>query len=163
MTLTLERLKELLHYDPETGVFTRRVRRSNSMPGTIAGTLLKTGHISISIDSVQYLASRLAVLYMTGEWPKDQVDHVNMNTQDNRYCNLRGATQSENLGNRRVRPDSSTGVKGVFPHHKSGRFRAKISYDNIQYHIGYYDTVEKATEAYRIAAEAIFGKFARVV
>lgn len=88
--LTAGRLKELLTYDPETGVFIWRGWRSGSaVAGSVAGSLHSDGYVCIKIGRCLYRAHRLAFLYMTGSRPIGQVDHINMNRADNRWCNLR--------------------------------------------------------------------------
>ena len=99
-TVTQERLKELLDYDPDTGLFTWKVRRSRSaLVGSIAGRVDKEGYICIKVDQKNYYGHRLAMLWMTGEWPSDEVDHINRIRSDNRYGNLRNADRRLNALN----------------------------------------------------------------
>ena len=84
-SLTAERLREVLDYDPDTGVFTRKVRTASSVKvGDVAGSLNGKGYIRIRVDGRLYFAHRLAWLYVHGEWPVDQVDHINGIKNDNR-------------------------------------------------------------------------------
>jgi len=101
--LTTERLRELLHYDPETGEFHKI---SGGRPGPI-GSLDPAGYRQIAVDGVLYKAHRLAVLYMTGEMPISAlpVDHINRKRDDNRWCNLLVCTAVENSANQ-SRPGS---------------------------------------------------------
>lgn len=100
--LTAERVRELLHYEPATGIFTRRIRTSNrTKVGAIVGADNGKGYLQISVDWRLYSAARLAWLYMTGEWPKEEIDHINRVRSDNRFSNLREATRSSNNCNRR--------------------------------------------------------------
>lgn len=92
--------------------------------------------------------------------PETDVDHISMNTLDNRRANLRVCTRSLNLANKKVRRDSASGLKGVF-RHQSGRFRAKIKVDGRQIHLGYFTTMEEAKNAYNEAARLHFGEFFR--
>ena len=148
--LTAERLRELLHYDPETGVFTRLVRSGPAKVGDVAGTADTHGYIQISVDGALYLAHRLAFLWMTGEWPPHQVDHINGVRADNRFANLRPATNAENMQNVR-RPYSSNriGLLGVCRH--GNRFRATIKVDGRCIHLGTFDAPEQAHAAYLAA------------
>ena len=82
--LTQERLKELLHYDEETGLFTRKTRVASRMKGTISGARHNKGYVQIMIDGDNYLAHRLAWFYVYGEWPKNQIDHINRIKTDNK-------------------------------------------------------------------------------
>lgn len=88
------------------------------------------------------------------------VDHIDMDTLNNRRSNLRICSRSQNLANKNVRSDSSSGVKGVF-RHPNGRFRAKIKFEGRQIHIGYFSTPEEAAAAYKTEAVRLFGEFAR--
>src|ERR1700730_6426271 len=100
--LTQERLKELLSYDPETGIFRWIAKSSpfsNILIGDIAGSPLAHGYLQIKIDGEQYLQHRLAFLYMLGRLPKGEGEHANLDKADNRWCNLREATRSLNHGN----------------------------------------------------------------
>src|ERR1700674_1345685 len=93
-----ERLRAVLLYDPETGVFTRRINRGKWKAGAQVGWLRPDGYIGIGLDYHEYLAHRLAWLYVTGEWPID-VDHENTCRSDNRWDNLREASRSQNMRN----------------------------------------------------------------
>lgn len=110
--ITQSELKELLHYDPETGVFTWLISVSNVKTGAIARDY-SHGYLRVSIKGKRYYGHRLAWLYMTGEWPKHQIDHINHVRCDNRFKNLRCATNSENHKNTPRRKDNKTGITGV--------------------------------------------------
>jgi len=115
LPLTQERLKHLLHYNPDTVVFTwlsKPSRRINS--GSIAGRIKpKKGYVEIGISGRIYLAHRLAWLYIYGTWPKEQVDHINGIRNDNRIKNLRLATTSQNQWNKKMQKNNTSGIKGV--------------------------------------------------
>lgn len=117
-------------------------------------------YVKIRIDHVLYSAHRLAWLYVYGEWPLDQIDHINNDKTDNRICNLRLATQSENIVNRRAQSNNSSGRKGVT---RSGkRWSASIRSNGHRYHLGTFDTVDDAHAAYSEAACRLHGEFANV-
>lgn len=120
-TLTQERLKAVLHYDPETGVFTWITRAGHVLAGTRAGGLHPAGYIFIKIDCTHRPAHRLAFLYMEGKFPPDQVDHINRIRNDNRWCNLRHATQKENSENK----ITNTEFIGVMRNKKRNKWEVK--------------------------------------
>ena len=105
--LTAERLRERLHYDAGTGVFTRRVGSGHARAGDMAGTIHSTGYVRISIDGGKYTAHHLAWLYVHGVWPSDQIEHINRKRSDNRIANLRERRHRVAL----LRPASQTGVE----------------------------------------------------
>jgi HNH endonuclease len=110
--LTVEQLKELLNYNPETGLWTWIKARGRCAKGSFAGTMLD-GYIMIYVDKVGYLAHRLAWFYMTNRWPLE-VDHKNTIKNDNRWDNLREATRSQNKFNVPALSNNTCGFKGVF-------------------------------------------------
>lgn len=160
--LTAETLKSLLHYNPETGIFTRLATNNQNQVGAEAGWLNpKTGYVLIGIDGHRMMAHRVAWFYMTGEWPKNRVDHKNCNKSDNRWCNLRSATDSQNKANGRVYVTSKSKIKGVRLH-ETGRYQARLSIENGRYkHLGLFDTAQEAAEVYQRAAKELRGEFAR--
>lgn len=159
--LTAERLREVLHYDPETGVFTWLVSlRSNVRVGDQPWNG-GARYPEIGIDGRVYLAHRLAVLYITGEWPRGDVDHINLEKSDNRWANLRAATRGQNIANRRVRSDSRSGVKGGVWHRGGKKWMARITVNRKHIYLGLFETIEDAHTAYMIAAKKHFDEFAR--
>lgn len=116
--MTQKRLKELVHYEPETGIFTNLITRSSkAIVGKEIGTKDGYGYLKASIDSndkdrTEYKLHRLAFLYMKGYIP-EQIDHINQNREDNRWENLRGVSNKENSMNRSLRSDSKSGITGV--------------------------------------------------
>jgi hypothetical protein len=161
----LGKLTAVLHYDPETGLWTWLVSRGPIRQGSPAGTIHKgkrssTAYLRIKIEGRSYLAHRLAVLYMTGEWPKNQPDHRNTDGLDNRWENLRDSTQSQNQANRPARKDNRCGIKGVS--FFNGYYHAEIQCDGKRIGLGYFKEAEPAALAYERAAKELFGEFARV-
>lgn len=151
--LTAARLRELLHYDPETGLFTRIVAVTGRFGrvGRVCGSPDKKGHIYITVDCEKYAAHRLAWLYVHGVWPVEQIDHINRARDDNRIANLREATAKINTQNTsKPKNGNTTGYLGVSRLGK--RFRAKISADGVLLQLGIYETPEQAHAAY-IAAK----------
>lgn len=161
--VTLQRLKDVLEYCPETGLF-RWIKSGKGVKSTkdrIAGCLSKSSlgivYIKIRIDGRLYYAHRLAWLYMTGEWPVYEVDHQNRNGLDNRFCNLRAATSSDNKANRLVK--SSNPYKGITKRGK--KWIAQIAKKDSRYtYLGIFTSAEDAANAYDFAARSLHGEFA---
>lgn len=149
--LTQERLKSLVNYNPDTGVFTCAKHRigGTRQIGEPLGSLCN-GYVEMGIDRRNYYAHRLAFLYMTGEFPSCPIDHINRCKTDNRWCNLRKVTVMENCHNQTRKADyNQTGFVGV---HRCGKkFRAKINLANRQVHLGTFCTAEEAALAYSAA------------
>lgn len=148
--LTQARLQELLHYCPETGVFTRKVSLCNSVKiGDVAGGLCQ-GYIAVRVQGVSYRSHRLAWLYMTGEFPKDQIDHIDGNRANNAFVNLREATSKQNTQNRRFpRIDNkSSKYLGVHWSKLRNKFRAEITVNGKNIHLGLFHNAEDAHYAY---------------
>jgi hypothetical protein len=155
---------DLLSYDANTGVFTRlKTTSSRAKKGDVAGYTDSHGYICIGINGKSYKAHRLAWLYHTGEMPDTNldIDHINGIRSDNRICNLRIATRSDNLANSRLRKNNTTGYKGVYV--DGNKFRAMISNKGELIHLGMYNTCNEAYEAYCKAAKEIFGDFANLI
>ncbi len=162
--LSQKRLKEVVDYDPETGIFRwkdhlngdRRVR-----VGCVAGSRGPKGHLIIRIDGSHYRASRLAFLYMTGSFPPHQVDHRDTNTANNKWSNLRSATNTQNCRNKPLSSRNKSGFKGVSFHKASGKYQASIRHKHRKIYLGVFPTPAEAHDAYRVAATRFFGEFAR--
>ena len=138
--LTAEKLRSILRYDPETGHFYRYKASSKTVAGAKAGFIHRFGYVVIRVDMTVYKAHRLAVLYMTGEWPKNEVDHINGIRHENQWSNLRDATRPENHQN-------LAGV-GVQYCKQRKKWRARIKSLGKEHHIGRFDTREEAHAAY---------------
>jgi hypothetical protein len=163
--LTHQRLKELLHYNQETGVFTRLVQTTNNVEvGSIAGSYeTDQRYIRITVDNKSYKAHRLAFLYMTEDWPLDEVDHINGLRDDNRWVNLRAATKTQNMRNVTTqRKNNTSGYKGVSWYEPNKKWAAKIRVNKRLLHLGYFATPESANDVYCAAAQKYHGEFSRV-
>jgi len=161
MTLTHERLRQLFSYNPENGNLTYLVSRGPRRAGQIAGCKNKvSGYRQLTIDGAHYYAHQLAWLYITGRWPEAQIDHRNGIRDDNRWANLREATNGQNSANSRKNRNNTSGFKGV-RRSKSGRWEARIGIDGKQRQIGTFDTLEVARRVYALAARIVYSEFAR--
>ena len=157
MQLTQEYLKSILAYDPETGIFIRKTSPSNRVKiGDIAGSPNSKGYLQIMLKNKLYKSHRLAWLYIYGDFPKADVDHINHDKADNRIINLREATKSENLQNQiKKQSGNKSGYLGVCFHKKSKKYSATISINRKQWHLGLFPTPEEAHEAYLKAKRQI--------
>jgi hypothetical protein len=147
--LTQARLKELFFYDPACGDFVRIKRTTNSVCiGDIAGTLNFHGYIQTSVNCKIYKNHRLAWLYVYGEFPSEDLDHINRIKTDNRILNLRRVTDSQNLQNVGLRSDNKSGYKGVCWDVKKEKWSVRMTYNNKYRHLGCFDDVHEAGSAY---------------
>lgn len=164
--LTQSTLKDLLDYDPETGDFTWLKRGQGRSVGSIAGHqwVDRSGikYINICVQRQRCRAHRLAWLWVYGVWPDKYVDHIDGDGSNNRISNLRLATASENLANSKRPKNNTSGAKGVSFDQASQKYVAKISVNCKRLHLGSFDTVSEAAEAYAKAAKGYYGEFARL-
>jgi HNH endonuclease len=159
---TRERLREILHYDPRTGIFTWLVATARATKvGSVAGSLCGQGYVKIQIDGVTCQAHLLAWLYVYGVLPK-QLDHRDLDEANNRIRNLRRSTTSQNQANTRKRAGTSSVFKGVTWNAKSRSWQASIKKNGKNRYLGLFDIEAAAGAAYATAAEQMFGKFARL-
>ena len=165
--LTAERLKELLHYDPETGVFTwiKTVKRGGrASVGDTAGSMMLNSRIGIGVEGTLYYAHRLAWLYIYGRWPVTGIDHIDGDPTNNRLCNLREATQAQNNQNRSSIPmkTNKSGFMGVSWEAKRKKWFASIRNNGKTVYLGRHSTPELAHAAY-CKAKAAFHDFQPVL
>lgn len=145
--VTYSQAKETLEYSPETGEFVRLVAAGGAKVGDRAGTDALSGYRQINVAGVLCYAHRLAWLIMTGEWPADQIDHINGIRNDNRWCNLRQADALLNGGNqRKPRRNNKLGTLGVS--FVKNRFYARIRVNRKMISLGGYETADLAYQAY---------------
>ena len=157
--IEFEDLNKNLHYNPETGIFTRKISRATVKSGDIAGWLSGSGYIYIKVRGYPFRAHRLAWLYVYGYLPEGDIDHINNIKTDNRIANLREVGRSCNRFNIGNQKNSSTGVKGV--HYKNDKgyyyWLAHIRINNKLKNLGYYKDFDEAVCA-RLAAEQCLGR-----
>lgn len=157
--ITRDELIELLQYDPATGSFTwARDVGYRFKSGQKAGHTHSCGYVVIRIRRRQYMAHRLAWLYMTGDWPSE-IDHTNGIKSDNRFSNLRSCTKTQNQANKLKGRTNTSGYVGVAAGYK-GKWNARIRVSGRLIHLGTFPTAEAASKAYMAAAEAVHGEFA---
>ncbi len=161
--LTQQSLRELLDYDPKTGVFRWRNDSPKRMgpkryAGQVATSFNGCNYAQLYIDGEKFIASRLAWLYMTGQWPEHQIDHINQNRMDDRWENLRAADRAQNCANRTLPSNNTSGHRGV--HFQQGRWLARITHRKVVYNLGLFANKEDAIKAREEAAIRLHGEFA---
>lgn len=151
--ITQSRLKQLLSYDPATGIFTRMTKWGSKNIGDVPGSLSPQGYWYIGVDSKVYPAHRLAWLYVHGEMPMGDIDHINRNRLDNRIVNLRVTSRSTNVHNSPHRNPASK-IKGVY-RTKENHWQASIRVQGVMYRLGTFKTIEAATDARKFAEQLL--------
>lgn len=151
--LTQDRLKQLLDYDADTGVFAWKITKGRARAGAVAGATDAYGYRVIRVDGVLYKAHRLAWLHVYGRWPDGLLDHINRAPSDNRLHNLREATQSENMHN--ATRKSKSGMPGVLWRSERNRWVAQIRVGYKTHVLGSFRSKEEAIAARRKAEQAM--------
>ncbi len=156
--LTQSRLKEVLSYDPYSGVFVWLTAKNQNIPaGSVAGSD-NDGYITIRIDGKRYKAHRLAWLFVVGDFPPCEIDHRDRNRGNNAWTNLRLATRSQQKANCGLSRSNKSGVRGVSS--VGGRWLARITVQRKQIHLGTFGSMKEAQTAYQEKAQTVFGEFA---
>ncbi|MBC3233975.1 HNH endonuclease [Pseudomonas lurida] len=156
MPLTKDRLIELFSYSPETGEFISKKKVSNQPEGSIAGH--GSFYLFVDIDGKRYSCHRLAWLYMTSEWPTEEVDHINGNGKDNRWENLRAASRQENIMNRKHKLPRS-GVKGVHRFWNDSAWYAQVGFKGKTYNLGTFRSLDDAAKTVKEGRARLHGQF----
>lgn len=157
--LTHERLKEVLHYCPDTGHWTWLVKAGSRMPGARAGTKnISHGYVLRIIEGRKFAEHRLAWFYMTGKWPTAQIDHKDGVRSNNRWSNLREANDAENRQNMAKKKGTVSRLQGVTWFGRDQCWMARIGLNYKSIFLGYHDTQEGAHKAY-LEAKACHHKF----
>ena len=165
-----DRIHSLLSYDPGSGIIAWKSREvthhrikiwNQRYAGKPAGSKYM-GYLRIALDGSNYLAHRIIWKYMTGDDPENHIDHKNGNPSDNRFSNLRLATNSENHRNRRKTAGRSSKYKGVHFYKNCGKWGAYIKMGGDLTHLGFFEAERDAAKAYDVAASKHFGEFSRL-
>lgn len=165
MKPTVERVREVLSYDPATGIFIWKIRVNGSRrwntknSGRPAGSSHNRGYIHIALDGNKYLAHHLAWVHVYGEWPTSFLDHRNLNKKDNRIENLRLASFGENSSNISMRNNNTSGFRGVCWMARRQRWLATITKDKKTYRLGSFRSKELAAAVYAQKAIELYGEF----
>lgn len=158
--ITQEALKKLLHYDPDTGLFTwiRKPSKhsSQSLVGRNTGYTGAHGYVYIGLSRKQHRAHQLAFLYMTGSNAPDQVDHINHDRSDNRWENLRAVSRVENLRNQSKYSNNKSGFTGVYYRKSCKKWYAQIGVNGCNTRLGTYECITAAILS-RKSAEVAYG------
>lgn len=152
--ITQEELKKYLSYNDKTGIFTNKNLK-------VVGHRDVRGYVYIRLNNVKYSSHRLAWLYMTGSIPKNVIDHINGIKYDNRICNLREATQAQNLLNTSKRKVNTSGYKCVCWNKANNKWQARGRLNYKLIHLGYFDCPKLASQAYNLFAKNNYGEFYR--
>ena len=175
-----EIVRALLYYSPETGALKWKERTEDWFPGTVGrtpshacrqwnathagkkpGAVDSWGHTQIRLFGRLYGAHRLIWLLMTGKWPKNQIDHIDCDPSNNRWNNLRPATNTENVRNQRAPRSNSSGVKGVSWSKEKRKWVAYITANRRRIHLGQFENIEDAEAAYAKASKKHHGEYGR--
>jgi hypothetical protein len=156
---SLQEVTELLDYNSETGEFTWKKKVSRRVfKGDTAGVVGLVGYRYIGINNKRLLAHRIAWLITTEQWPRFDIDHINGERADNRICNLREASRSENCHNAKFRKTTQTGFKGVYKN-STGRFYGRVCKNYKTHNTTCFDIAEEANQATQSLRILLHGDF----
>lgn len=157
--LTPEYVRERFNYYPATGVLTWRTNVDRTVVGKPVGSLGNHGYLVVNVLDRPVLLHRLIWLHVHGREPVEQIDHVNRVRTDNRICNLREASFSQQLMNQGMRSDNTSGFKGVFWDKSRMKYQARISVNCRDIYLGRFECLEDAVACRREAEKRYFGEF----
>lgn len=162
-------LRECFTYDPKTGMLTWKKRPCNHFPAAWEWKRWNTIHAEtqagnkttrqIKINNRSYYPHRIIWKMVTGKEPTATIDHKDCNCTNNRWSNLRPATQRQQCWNTRLQKSNSSGYRGV--HRHGPKWQAYITINGVRYCRGSFDTAEEAAAAYEIVARKVHGEFYR--
>ena len=154
--ITQDQLKTQVSYDPETGVFMRIKFHGKQISGKPLGTLMRWGYVQCRIMGNTYLMHRIAWLYVYGQYPQGEVDHINGVRSDNRIVNLRDVSHKQNQENQKLIIRNSSGYRGVSWTEHAKKWRAYVCHHDDRQHLGYFDSVEEAAAIAKEARNRLF-------
>jgi hypothetical protein len=160
--LTYERAREMLHYNPQTGVlkWQKNRRMGPKLAGKHAGFVDGNGRLMIQLDMEIYHSGRVIWLWMMGHWPFGLVDHCDGNPLNNRWKNLRDVTQRVNAQNRLINSNNKSGVRGVYWSQQNQKWKVQIGSKQNKKYLGVFDSFDDAVVA-RKQAESMLWKLPR--
>lgn len=159
--MNINELKLLFSYDPDTGAIHWIAKGKGMIKKKAAGTLLHSGYLGICVGSKRWQAHRIAWALHNGQWPKDQIDHINGIKTDNRICNLREATNSQNGKNLGLSKVNKSGIKGVSFEAYTNKWKATIRVDGKSISIGRFNSIDDALIARQLAEKHYFKEWNR--
>lgn len=148
MEITCEEVRRRFKYDRKLGVLVRRFNSGKAKAGTHSTAKDRDGYLVVGINKKLYRAHRVVWLYVYGKWPDADIDHINGIKHDNRISNLRDITRSRNKQNQKAQKNNKCGFKGVWLHKQTGRWCATICHLGKKIHIGSFETIQEAAQAY---------------
>lgn len=150
MNLTISELRDRFTYHPDTGLFTRNKTHRRWVAGSVLTGTKSHGYVRVCVDGKQISAHRLAWFWMTGDWPPQDIDHIDGNRSNNAWANLRHVDRSTNLENIRSAKshNKSTGLLGAYHSPTAGRFVSRIQVRGKTINLGSFETAEEAHAAY---------------
>lgn len=156
---SIEELAKTYRYDEKTGNLLYAKDTKHKKKGDVAGSKNPDGYLYIRIGRQNYVVHRVVWKLVKGADPEGMLDHINRITTDNRIENLRLASPVENCMNSSIRKDNSSGKRGARWHKASGKYHAEIQANRKRIHLGVFDTLEEASEAYEAAVKKLHGNF----
>jgi hypothetical protein len=161
--INAKEVRELFEYNPENGNLTwvkKRKYFSKLLLGNIAGTLNDNGYRAVTIKGKTYQIHRIIWLYVHGKFPENVIDHINGIKDDNRLCNLRDCTISENNLNTKLSKNNVSGIKGIHWNKLKNKWHGQINFNKKKIFIGYFDDFFEACCKIRSARNKYHGSFA---
>lgn len=162
--ISAEELKAEMRYEPETGQFywlkSGKGRKPDLKVGTVVSCYGGLQYVHVHLRGKKYSGHRLAWFYVYGNWPPEDIDHIDGNGLNNSIANLRLASRTQNMCNRTAFKNNKSGMKGVYLDRRSGKWRSEIKFNRVRHHLGRYETAEEAYSAYLKAAQRLHGQFA---